>query len=118
MIRYYDRQGNPITDTLTWAKMFEDMSYKRIAETTLPDGKWVSTVWLGLNHNYDAGPPLIFESMVFSSKDEMRELDREQYSTEEEAKKGHRKLVEKWSTRTVKPKRKKKGQPTGEGQGT
>ena len=97
MIRYYDRQGQPITDTLVWAKLFEDQAYKRIAETTLADGRWVSTVWLGLNHNYGTGPPLIFKSMVFPSQDNMNELDCERYSTEEEAKDGHRKLAEKWS---------------------
>lgn len=65
VIHYYDRQGRPLNDCFAWAKLFEDRKYARIALTILPDGKEVSTVWLGLDHNYFGGPPLIFETMVF-----------------------------------------------------
>ena len=65
-------------DVMTWAKSFGDTS-RRVAETTIkqpnrllwalgarPD-YWVSTVFLGLDHNWGVGPPLIFETMVFKS---------------------------------------------------
>lgn len=94
MIRYYDRQGNPITE---WARLLDDKTYQRVAETTLPDGKWVSTVWLGLNHRYSAGPPLIFETIVFRNHDDYGELDCERYSTEAEALAGHEAMVKKWT---------------------
>ena len=68
MIDYYDRDGTPLTMEL-WAGMLGRLEKKRVAETTLPDGKWISTVWLGLNHQYGDGPPLIFETMAFPSKD-------------------------------------------------
>ena len=59
---YYDRQGNPLT-LEEWAATFEArQDQKRVAETTLPNGRWVSTVWLGLDHAFSAGPPLIFEN--------------------------------------------------------
>ncbi len=29
---------------------------------------WISTLWLGINHNYGDGPPLIFETMVFGGE--------------------------------------------------
>lgn len=77
-----------------------DMTQRRIAETTLPDGKWVSTVWLGLDHGAGCGPPLIFETMVFApSRDgELREsLDCDRYATAAEAKAGHAEMVAKWS---------------------
>jgi len=95
---YYDRQGKPLT-LLEWAGALEDRTIdkRRVAETTLPNGRWVSTVWLGLDHRFGHGPPLIFESMVFESKAEMDEIDCERYSTEEEARVGHQELVEKWS---------------------
>lgn len=93
----YDRQGKQITDLLQWAKLFERGDYKRVAVTTLPDGKWISTVWLGLDHSFGSGPPLIFETMVFPSKDDMGDLDCDRYSTEEEALEGHQRMVEKWS---------------------
>ena len=94
----YDRQGNPMTDVMEWGKLFEAPEYKRVAETTLSDGKWVSTVWLGLDHRYDGdGPPLIFETMVFPSHGKYVELDMDRYSTEEEAITGHEVMVRKWS---------------------
>lgn len=97
MTRYYDRQGQPIQETLAWAKKFEDQEYQRVAETTLANGRRVSTVWLGLNHSLlDTGPPLIFETMVFPKEGEYSELDCERYSTEEEARTGHQHLCDKW----------------------
>ena len=94
---YYDRSGKPIT-LLEWGSMFEDRTTKRVAETTLPDGTWISTVWFGLDHRFGDGPPLIFETMVFPSKDGLLyELDTYRYSTEEEAIKGHEEAVAKWS---------------------
>ena len=93
MDRYYDRQGNPI-DLMAWGESLE--TEKRVRETTLPDGKWISTVWLGLNHNFcSPGPPLIFETMVFPKEGEYGELDCNRYSTEEEAIAGHEAMVEK-----------------------
>jgi hypothetical protein len=59
---YYDRQGKPIDGALEWGARLRGP--KRVAETTLPDGTWISTVWLGLDHAWGGGPPLIFETMV------------------------------------------------------
>jgi len=95
-IHYYDREGEPITETLTWAKKFEDRAYKRVAETLLANGRWVSTVWIGLDHQMGVGPPLIFETMVFPSKDDMSDIDVERYSTEAEAIRGHTVMCDKW----------------------
>lgn len=96
LIRYRDRQGSPM-DMRTWARALEDHSLQRVAETTLPDGKWISTVWLGLDHQWGDGPPLIFETMVFPDKAHLNELECERYSTEVEAVAGHARMVEKWS---------------------
>lgn len=98
MSDYYDRQGNPL-EMMDWAtRLTID---KRVAETTLPNGRWVSTVWLGLDHSFaPGGPPLIFETMVFPSKGDMGELDCDRYSTEAEALAGHARMVEKWTVET------------------
>jgi hypothetical protein len=92
MIETYDRDGNPI-DEQTWAVLHADPEYKRVAfEEFDGGGVSVSTVWLGLNHEWDARrPPLIFETMVFGGK-----LDGEQwrFSTEEDALKGHALVVQ------------------------
>src|SRR5258708_36842263 len=103
MAEYYDRQGRPM-ELMEWAKLHEDpenrMSYKRIAETTLPNGRWVSTVWLGIDHSFGGGPPLIFETMVFDTKETMKEEDCDRYSTEAEAIAGHARMCEKWLVET------------------
>jgi hypothetical protein len=95
MSEHYDRQGNAMT-LMEWAKSFET-DKRRVAETTLLNGRLVSTVWMGLNHQFGNGPPLIFETMVFGSKEDMRDLDCDRYSTEAEAIAGHARMVEKWS---------------------
>jgi len=91
---FFDRQGNPVADAVEWAKMKMD---KHVAETTLPDGKWVSTVWLGIDHNFGGGIPLIFETMVFPKKGEYGELECRRYSTEQEAIAGHEEVVDRWT---------------------
>jgi len=88
-----------VVDLMTWADWVEKEKGSRIVkQETLPNGKWVSTVFLGLNHNYGEGLPLLFETMVFpSAKGLGAELDVDRYSTYEEAEKGHSVLVQKWS---------------------
>lgn len=89
---YFDREGVPISDKRMW-KLGKD--YKIIKQEQVKE-VWISTVWLGIDHQFGDGPPLIFETMVF---DEARdELDCRRYSTEAEAINGHREMVEKWSS--------------------
>lgn len=97
-MRYYDRQGNPI-DMMQWAALssgnFE--TARRVAKTELggDDDHWagVSTVWLGIDHNFwGDGPPLIFETMVFGGGEWDQYWQR--YSTEDEAMAGHAAIVE------------------------
>lgn len=52
---------------------------------------WVSTVWLGLNHAYGNGPPLIFETLVFGGE---TDGDGDRYSTRDEARAGHERIVD------------------------
>lgn len=90
---HYDKQGK-VVPLMEWAKLMEDWDYRRIG---LWKGKVyrVSTVWLGLDHNWGNGEPLIFETMVFKGKDSM-DLDMERYSTLEQAQGGHKAMVAKW----------------------
>lgn len=89
MSDYYARDGRPL-DMTSFAKLHSDRAYKRVAETTVGP-YWVSTVWLGLNHNWGEGPPLIFETMVFlaDTQELSSEFDMDRYATEDEAKQGH-----------------------------
>lgn len=92
---YYDRHGRPI-DGRMWGQLFARQEYKRVLWTRLRGGKRVSTVWLGLNHNFhDDGPPLIFETMVFGHDGDSLVMQR--YKTEAMARLGHWLLVREWS---------------------
>lgn len=51
----------------------------------------VSTVFLGVNHNYDDGPPTLFETMLFTDDDRDQSMWR--YSTWDEAVAGHASVV-------------------------
>lgn len=94
---YYDREGKPLTRE-EFCNLYErSLEYRVVKQETLPNGKYVSTVWLGLNHNYGNGAPLIFETMVFPSQGNFSDLDMERYSTEMAAQIGHTAMVEKWS---------------------
>lgn len=92
---YYDRHGQPM-DLMGWASKHEDMDYKVVAQHWIR-GWMVSTVWLGIDHNFTmSGPPLIFETMVFPPGDESgdgglysEEEYCERYPTEAAAQAGH-----------------------------
>lgn len=99
---WYTRDGKPLPGIIGVPLTKED---RQVSRTVLPDGKLVSTVFLGLDHSFGDGPPLIFETMVFPP-DSLNELDCERYSTEKEAIVGHTKMVEKW---TAEMSRKAKG---------
>lgn len=98
---WYDRAGNPITSAEEVEAKLRDPSYRQIKRTILKNAKWVSTVWLGLDHGLGSGKKLIFETLVFN-KGSMVEIDGDRYTTEEEAKKGHARLVRKWARRNPK----------------
>lgn len=81
---YYDKAGRQI-DTAEWARLIEDVEARKVGLDMVADVR-VSTVWLGLDHGWGEGAPLIFETMVFGGA-----LDEEcvRYSTLDEAEAGH-----------------------------
>lgn len=80
-------------DLFKWAKWYEGADCY-VALTKL-DKAEVSTVFLGLDHDFTkAGPPLLFETRVFvGCRGELAGYTR-RYSTWEEAEKGHSAVVE------------------------
>ena len=125
IVQYYDRQGfpipgtddDPITACLAWARRREAATYEDVCvgRDEFPDGSYLSTVWIGLNHAV-MGPPLIFETMYFAGEvetfvwpsggeqDYRRSLDFPdphdgeltdaiRYTTEEEAAATHREIA-------------------------
>ncbi len=88
---YYDRSGNLITLD-EWASAFDERYGEKTVRQENVGDLWVSTVWLGLDHQHGNGPPLIFETMVFAGESLVDEFcDR--YSTEAEAVAGHERVV-------------------------
>ena|SRR6266516_420553 len=80
----------PCADLTTWGRWLQTAPNRVIARTTVRDGVEVSTVFLGLNHRFGDGPPLLFETMVFRDG-QGEEMDR--YSTWDEAVAGHEAMV-------------------------
>lgn len=91
---YYDRQGKPIT-MQQWCALINDPTYQTVKHSR-GVGKMVSTIWLGLDHGWGSGQPVIFETMVFPLNEhgEMipEEIASDRYCTEEEALKGHEEM--------------------------
>jgi hypothetical protein len=77
-------------DIYAWAEMYE--SPDRIVDWTGNSDVYVSTVFLGIDHNFGIyGPPLLFETMVFGGAHD-NYMDR--YSTWNEAQEGHKRMCE------------------------
>lgn len=86
-------------DFMKWACWTNNPANRRVASTRVGPW-WVSTVFLGIDHNFGpSGPPVLFESMVFREDHRGRDFDSRRYCTYEEAKKGHEELVKKWESR-------------------
>ena len=94
---WYDFDGNPITIE-EWDRLFHDFERRQVAYTEL-GAVSVSTVWLGLDHRLpppieEPGPPLIFETMIFTGNDD-DELDHStwRYPNKDAALAGHDQAV-------------------------
>ena len=78
---------------MKWAKWFE-VSDRQVAKTILPNGVEISTVFLGIDHNFlgKGKLPILFETMIFGG-----DLDEnmERYSTWQDAEEGHKRWVAK-----------------------
>lgn len=100
-MEWYDKQGQPMSRDQAYRRA-GDFDYKRVDLDEI--GPYVvSTVWLGLDHRFmGEGPPIIFETMVFTASawhdehghedpdhEPLIEIDVRRYCTEEEAMAGH-----------------------------
>lgn len=76
-------------DVMVWARWFDDPGKRRVANDVI-GGVQVSTVFLGLDHDFTGkGPPVLWETMVFDE-----EQDCERYASYEDAVAGHQRLVD------------------------
>jgi len=88
---YFDKEGEQISAE-RWAELHQNIEYVRCAWDPLPHGGHLSTVWLGIDHQFGSGAPIIFESMEFDSQGcECGAVAR--YSTLDDALVGHARLL-------------------------
>lgn len=87
-------RGDPVLETnlLTWAYWFEiSRDARRVARTQVSPEVSVSTIFLGLDHNFsNTGPPVLWETMIFGGK---RNYEMWRYTSKEDAIKGHKAAV-------------------------
>ena len=68
---HYNRRGEPITHEQQMEEWKQpDFDWDKMKRVALQEqgNIRVSTVFLGLNHQYGGGPPLIFETMIFGTR--------------------------------------------------
>lgn len=95
---YYklDENKNVVPSSLIeWEEFIENRlptNYKHVGDDMI-NGKRVSTVFIGLCHNFDphSNIPIVFETMVFNKK---HGIYQDRYSTWQEAEKGHQKAIQ------------------------
>lgn len=91
-----EREPIPCDDEFAYAEWMaaaDESGARQVARTELEEG-WISTVFLGRNHNYQEGPPLVFETMVFmDDSSNPMDLSGCRYYTWAEAELGHAEIV-------------------------
>lgn len=79
-------------DFMEMGGFFADIDQRRIDLTRINDEIEVSTVFLGIDHNWSGeGGPILFETIIFGGP---RDSEMRRYRTMREAKEGHWKIVE------------------------
>ena len=79
------KQSVPCEDLMKWCKWFE--SADRHVAKSGNDSVQISTVFLGINHQFCGGVPVLFETMIFGGE---HHDYQERYETWEQAEKGHK----------------------------
>jgi hypothetical protein len=80
----------PEPDAEAWGQWYATTE-RHVADDEIAPGVRVSTVFLGIDHNFgDRGPPILFETMVFDDYEDGRQI---RYATWGEALAGHQAVV-------------------------
>lgn len=102
-----DERGEPVPepDLFAWAEWLEadqKTGARRLAQDTI--GPYlVSTVFMGLDHGFGEGPPVLWETMIFGVEEEIeflgkrrrcrKEVGADRYTSKAEALAGHASAV-------------------------
>lgn len=84
--------GQPvlIDNPMAWGKWMMEAN-RAVCKTTVKPGIDVSTVFLGIDHNFGGGAPVLWETMIFGGA---QDGYQERYSSEQEAREGHARAVD------------------------
>lgn len=102
---YYDANGMPISRE-RWALLFSEGAMSRLIARARVGPILLSTVWLGIDHSWGQGPPVLFETMTFPRllRDRARYWDwqiQDRYHTVEQARAGHERWLRRLQARGV-----------------
>lgn len=96
---HYRIEGHDVVeepDYFKWAQWFETSMPARIVGHTQVGAWAISTVFLGLDHNFSRqGPPILFETMAFGP-DGADGDEQQRWATYSDAVAGHRRWVEEY----------------------
>ncbi len=77
-LRFWSRKGEPIDDTIEWAKLYEDIAQRCVAFDGSKEGEpSVSTIWMGMSADsfYVTDRPYqVFETAELDGEEEPRPL--------------------------------------------
>ncbi len=84
----------PVRDARAWSDWFNRHPEERVvARDEVEPGVTASTVFLGLDHSFGVGPPVLWESMVFGPDDHPWSDYQDRYTSREAAEAGHQRIV-------------------------
>lgn len=92
MSNQYTLEGKVPTickDITKWARWYEDIDNRIVAQTKIGEVD-ISTVFLGIDHQYGKGPPLLFKTMIFGGE---HDEYQNRCSTWEEAEASHQRAI-------------------------
>jgi len=100
-LTHYILRGQDIipVDMWIWAEWIERDYPERVVGFWQFKSCRVSTVFLGLDHSFNQGPPILFETLVFGGP--MKDAG-ERYATYDEAEAGHMRYCQEVSTAEAK----------------
>lgn len=99
----YDKATGAITpthDVVRWSTWFGVTVNRIVEQTMIGETVMVSTVFLGIDHGWGDGGPILFETMTFYVNTEregeisqMFNIPMLRYATPEQAREGHERVV-------------------------
>lgn len=93
-MKFYTLDGHrpvAVENVIEWAR-WSATSDNRVAIDEI-NGLKISTVFLGVDHNWGGGAPILFETMVFGKSEEWNDY-QERYYNWDAAEAGHKRICE------------------------